>query len=191
MSNIDLLTKLAYEFAPFFFAVLYAVVIPPIAYRWYSAANGRRPANQLEQKTTRQWFLTTTYFGFGLVVAAIAWYIFTHRPSSTYMYEGVVVDVKVNEAVESADFFSRPEIIGSLTELRNVRFVIKRDRPFRVGEKLLLYFYEQPTTGGVDPAAKPLPQEIWIEIAEPIDVPQRFKVQRQPTGKLVAERIPA
>jgi hypothetical protein len=188
MDNLTQMTMSAHEYAPFFFAVLYSVVIPTMAYRWYSASNSRQRPNMLEQRTTRLWFLTTTYFGFFLVVAAIAWFIYVHA-RSVYTYEGFVVDLKMHEAVESSEFFSRPEVIGRQAELRDLHFVIKRSRPFRTGERIRLHFYEQPMVGGTDEGAKPPPQEIWLDVIEPGDTPQRFAVRRRGNVAYL-ERLP-
>ena len=184
IAQLAQLAPLARDYAPFFFAVVYAIAIPPMAYRWYATANARPQPNDLEQRTTRHWFLVTTYFGFFLVLASIGWYFFVNRPLA-FVYEGFVLNLERNESVKpvvGTEYFSRPEFIGDNADQRNEHFLVKNGHPFYPGQKIHLKYQQQPEGGGTEATGnayrpKPPPRDVWIEVLEPTNEAHNYEVR--------------
>lgn len=102
-------TKLSYQYGPFFFAILFLMVITRWAYKIYRRANLRTdpPASAKEKNTYQYYFIATASFGMLLVIAAVTWW-WINQPS-IYVFRGEIVDLKDHQRIESFDFYLKEE----------------------------------------------------------------------------------
>lgn len=146
--NLEALTLLAYEYTPFFFAVLLVTFMGKHAYHAYSNASP-------ENSQTYRWFFIVAYtVGLILVIATSVWW-FMHPPSHInpqpriYYFEGKISGLQEYEEIASDDLYfqsytpntpSTPEGIKK----RDEKFLIVRDgKPFDDKDIFIVYFQKQ------------------------------------------------
>lgn len=102
-------SELGKQYGPFFFAILFLMVITRWAYKIYRRANLRTdpPASAKEKSTYRYYFIATASFGMLLVIAAVTWW-WINQPS-IYVFRGEIVDLKDHQEIDSFDFYLKEE----------------------------------------------------------------------------------
>ncbi|SRR5258708_3713381 len=181
VETIDALTNLAYHFGPFFFAVIFSLVITRSAMRWYKSA----PAKSEEKHTYQQYFRVTYVFAMVLVLLSVAWFMYAQY-GKRHALEGVIMNLREHEFVDvkSEEFMIR-ERKRSTAQLRDLYFVIIRNQPLHKGDRIYVNYWEElkQTSGvGHPPAAKLIP----VKIAYPDCFPQRFSIRRE-VGEVLFE----
>ncbi len=130
--SISELTQLAYQFGPFFFALLFNLVISRWAYKVYNQASLNQNAPDTEKKTLKLVFVTAFGFGIVLVIASIWWW-FGHQPS-IYVFSGEIKQLSEYEKLASSDMYFKARGLASLGDsipkLRSEEFVIIQYQPF-------------------------------------------------------------
>ena len=134
--QVEVFTSLAYQYGPFFFAILFNVAITLWAYRMYHGAKRHD-----EVKTYRAYFLTTVSFGMLLVCLSIYWW-WSHPPY--YVYKGVIKELEDYQKLTSTDLFFKRELIPradkNLAQICNDYFLVVRDKPFSNAEEFDVWF---------------------------------------------------
>ena len=163
VNALESLASIAYQFGPFFFAVLFMLVITRSARNWYEkarqTAQGAAPQDDLV-RTYRTNFRISSYFGI-VVALSVAWWMFAawtkHHP-----VEGVIVALTDSESLEavasgsedSAFFWRMVPRSGNVAHLKDYSFVAILDHPPHVGDKVSFYYWQQlaPSGTGVVPS---------------------------------------
>ncbi len=131
------LTRLAGDYAPFFFAVLFLTLITRAAHGYYSKACTRTdpPANEIEQKTYRLYFLVVTGSSIILVMLAIIWFAF-NQMRGPHTFQIAITELEGTTKVESG-FFSKITLRPRLdaTSISDVYLLIVQEQPFMTGAK--------------------------------------------------------
>src|SRR6266852_5395428 len=78
-NTIAAVVKLAYDFGPFLFAVLFLLVVTRSAHRYSYEVHSRitPPVTPPESVMYRLYFLSSFCFGIVLMVASVAWWIYS------------------------------------------------------------------------------------------------------------------
>jgi hypothetical protein len=176
LSVLTSIVSLAEQFGPFLFSILFILVVPRIAQKYYREANIRTPpASDAEKNTYRIYFIGSVICGILVMGASIGWWFFW-QSRGTFVYQVAILGLKEDETIAS-QFFSkrspRPVIAGALG-LHDDFFVLVQDQPFNVGDKFQFDFYKIPAainscTGAPGSAA---PQK--LEIVYDIQTQARF-----------------
>ena len=134
---IETFTVLAYQYAPFFFAVWFTGYITRWAYRIYNTA-----PTASHRKTYRWYFAGTSAFSIILVLASIIWWFI--NPPSMFIFKGQIKGLKDYEKITSSSLHFRPHLLRRLEEnapqLRNEHFLITRDKRFREEDEFDILF---------------------------------------------------
>lgn len=134
--QVEVFTGLAYQYGPFFFAILFNVAITLWAYKMYHGA--QRPD---EVKTYRAYFLTTVSFGMLLVCLSIYWW-WSHPPY--YVYKGVIKELEDYQKLTSTDLYFKRELVPradkNLAQICNDYFLVVREKPFGEAEEFDVWF---------------------------------------------------
>jgi hypothetical protein len=147
LGTIETLTKLADQFGPFLFAILFILFVPRVARGYYVACMTRTapPAGEQEQKTYRFYFVTSIVVGIAVMVASIGWWIYA-QARGNHVYQIAIVDLAPDETVLSDYFYKnspRPTI-ADVQPMHDSFFLIVRDRPFEVGETVRFQYFKIP-----------------------------------------------
>lgn len=134
--QVEIFTALAYQYGPFFFAILFNIAITLWSYRMYHGA-----ARPDEVKTYRAYFLATVSFGMVLVCLSIYWW-WSHPPY--YIYKGVIKELEDYQKLTSTDLYFKRELVPradkNLVQICNDYFLIVREKPFSETEEFDIYF---------------------------------------------------
>ena len=186
MSVTELFTQLAYQFGPFFFAVLFTLVVTRTARTWYVSAT--KPLDNTEKNTFRHWFLMCCYFSIFLVIVSVAWYAYYHW-GRHHALHGSFLGLRPNQSIvpDADQFFIREvKTTDPGGEIRDYYFVMVRNRPWQRGEKLYFKYWELPSTSG----AGERPKHILVEsqLVETDSFPVRFVLKFNEDGTPVIEQ---
>ncbi len=176
LSVLTSIVSLSEQFGPFLFSILFILVVPRIAQKYYREANIRTPpASDAEKNTYRIYFIGSVVCGILVMGASIGWWFFW-QSQGTFVYQVAIVGLKEDQTIAS-QFFSkhapRPAIPGT-TGLHDDYFVLVQNQPFKVGDKFQFDFYKIPTAinscvgaaGSVDPQK--------LEVVYDIPIQARF-----------------
>ena len=94
IEDLGALTLLAYQYAPFFFAVLFFIFITKHAYHAYNTA----PPEQ--SQTYRRLFIAANIVGLLLVIATSIWW-FMNPPSRIFTFKGKISGLQEYQEVAS------------------------------------------------------------------------------------------
>ena len=105
LGTIETLTKLADQFGPFLFAILFIVFVPRVARGYYDDCMKRTapPSTEQEQKTYRFYFITSIVVGIAVMTSSIVWWVYA-QARGNHVYQIAIVDLAPDETVLS-DFF--------------------------------------------------------------------------------------
>src|SRR5438132_8882658 len=141
-------SSLAYQYGPFFFAVLFTLVVTRWAHKTYKDAytNVGTPA---EAKQTYRAILVATFtFSCCLVIVAI-WFYFQHPPSN-YVFEGTIDNLDGYETVRSGDLYLKDiykgPLPGSDLQFHDDHFIAYQPTPFTPDQRFGLLYSKQGGT---------------------------------------------
>jgi hypothetical protein len=164
-------TRLAAQYGPFLFAMLFVLVVTRTARIYYRESNVRMPpASEEEKKVYQSYFTTSVWVGIFLTLLSIGWWIYVHLFGPS-VYQIAIVGLNSDETILS-DYFSktvpRPTVSGVDTVTDDF-FIVAQDRPFKIGDKFKFYYFKTPATppesvAGVQPEIRKGGQGIPIEI---------------------------
>jgi hypothetical protein len=176
---LDALSNVAYQFGPFFFAVLFTLVITRSARQWYAQPN----LEPEQQAAFRNYFYACWIFGMLLVVASVAWWIRTQWEGH-HAFAGKIVALRPNQQLSAVsddqNFWSRiwAHQNSPMGNLSDYSFVVVGDRPFRKGEVLNLHYWEITESGAIGSMPAPT-ATLEIRIADPTRFPQKYALRQQ------------
>ena len=179
-SAMDTLASIAYQFGPFFFAVLFTLVISRTARKWYSQANGADSAE--EKKTFRTYFHASWIFGMVLCATSVCWWI-RSQWEGHHAFAGTIVALYPNQtlAFASDDQNSwstvRVHQNAPIDNLRDYWFVVVSDHPVHRGETLQLNYWELSGSGALGQAPPPT-ATINVPVTDPSRFPQKYSLKK-------------
>jgi hypothetical protein len=172
LSTLEAFTRLAAQYGPFLFAMLFIFVVTRTAHKYYQECNVRQqpPASEEERKTYRSYFRTSIWVGIALTALSVGWWIYVQMAGPS-VYQIAIVGLRSDESILSQYFAKvvpRPTPPGADT-LADDFFIIAQDKPFRIGDKFQFYYFKTPSTHavstpGVQPAAGIGVQGVPIEV---------------------------
>ena len=168
---LDGLTNIAYQFGPFFFAVLFSLFITRSARKWYSAA-----ADGTEDKRTyRKYFDASWVFGMMLVITSVAWWVRTQWEGH-HAFAASIVALTPNQQLSSLSddqyFYSSFRVHQAPDALKDYWFVIVSDRPVRRGDVFRLNYWEGSGVGSL--GQQPRTMTLQVRVMDPTKFPQRY-----------------
>jgi len=160
MPAIDLqqVSAVAQQYGPFFFALLFVLIVPTTAHKWYNDATKKKLPNNSEGiaivahqiSTYRLYFVTSVVAGILFTIVAIIYYVWVHL-FGNYVYQFAVLGLNDRQHLASNYYSLRTvresPVPGAL--LQDLYFVAIQDHPFEPGQKFEIDFYETPSPSGV------------------------------------------
>jgi hypothetical protein len=148
LSTFEAITRLAEQFGPFLFAILFILVVTRTARGYYVSCMTRKepPPSKEEQKTYRLYFLCSVWVGIVVMALSIGWWVYA-QAKGNHVYQVAVVDLGPDELVLSDYYFKtsqRPSIPGANSG-HDTYFLIVQDQPFKVGETFEFDYFKLPT----------------------------------------------
>jgi hypothetical protein len=136
-SMVETMTRLAAQYGPFLFAMLFILVVTSTAHKYYRESNTRQPpASEEERATYRSYFRTSVWVGIGLTLVSIGWWFIAqfHGPTN---FEIAVVGLQPGETIAS-NYYSQdvaePMIQGTIP-LHDSKFMVNKAVPLKIGDK--------------------------------------------------------
>jgi hypothetical protein len=133
-------TRLAFQYGPFFFAVLFSVFVTLTARRAYVKATGPKV------NVHRLVYLTTFYLGIALILGSVIWWFF-HQPSY-HIYRGSIKNLNDYEKIISPSLYFKPILLPKIDEdtpqFREEHFVIIQSNPFIRDQEFSIYYSKSP-----------------------------------------------
>lgn len=148
LSTIETITRLAEQFGPFLFAILFILVVTRTARSYYRECATRKdpPPTQQELKTYRTYFLSSVWVGIAVMCLSIGWWIYA-QSRGFYVYQVAIVDLQDDETI-LADYYlkrvDRPAVPG-VTPAHDRYFLIVRNEPFKIGERFTFEYFKMPS----------------------------------------------
>jgi hypothetical protein len=111
------LVRVAEEFGPFLFAVLFIVFVTRTAHKYYQECNTRQnpAASDDEKRTYRFYFLCSVWCGIAVMTISIGWW-FYGKTKGQHVYQVAIVNVQSDEQL-IAEYFNkrvlRPAVPGA------------------------------------------------------------------------------
>lgn len=135
-------TELAYQFGPFFFALLFVLIVSVWASKALTEANTRDPkASITELKVRRIVFLSSWSFGLILVlVSIVSWWF---QQDANHVFSGKIVGLTESEMVSSSDMYFRPifhEVHPEAPRERDEQFLVVQNEPVQEGQSFTLRY---------------------------------------------------
>ncbi|MGE5049048.1 MAG: hypothetical protein ACM3PC_10790 [Deltaproteobacteria bacterium] len=143
--------KTAFEYGPFYFAVLLLLTVSTVTGRAYRTVCQRPGATKQEIDAHRRVFESSFAVGLVLVVVSVVWWI-AARPK-VYMYTPVVRDLREYETVLSGRnvyFQAEPTslIDDDGAQKRSEHILVVQDHPFSPGQRFQLEFAKDHKSRG-------------------------------------------
>jgi hypothetical protein len=156
-NTITALVKLAYDFGPFLFAVLFLLVVTRSAHRYSYQVHARitPPVTPPESAMYRLYFLSSFWFGIVLVTASVVWWIYAGMV--THVVEVVLRGAPAGLQIASDDAYQKVsyrEIPGGNTYESDYYFAVVKNGSFRDGEPILFKYWRSDNISGGEGVAK-------------------------------------
>lgn len=101
--QLEALSALASELGPFFFSVLFLLVVTTTARHWYKETCTRQPPSEHDERIAmRRYFWMAALVGIGLSFVAVGWFVYKNF-GSAHAYHVVFVDLKPNQFINLRD----------------------------------------------------------------------------------------
>jgi hypothetical protein len=139
------LASIAVQYGPFFFSILFCIVLSKWGYSIYKNANVRvkpKPASKQEINTYRYYFILITIFGVILVIISVFWWI--RQQSSIHLFKGDIINVGENHRFVSSDMYLKRVKVGELgsedspMDVYKWQFFCFQMKPFKDDQKFIL-----------------------------------------------------
>jgi len=160
---LEVLTNASFLYGPFFFAILFILVVTRMAHSYYKSINERTtpPASPEEKKTYRMFFIASISVGIVLVFTAVGWWIYAQF--QTHTLEGTISGLETSQAIITIedDVYLRTNErdVGSGVKMQDCHFAIVRGSPFVTGQQFRFGLF--PDLGSIGPQ-KPEPIELLV-----------------------------
>jgi len=176
---LDQLAEIAYDFGPFFFAVLFTLVITSSARRWYLQAQRCRDLDT--RNTYRNYFYASWLFGMLLVGVSVAWWL-RSKWETHHTFAAAVVGLRPNQSLWPVSndqyFWSRlSPHQGPLDRRNDYWFITVIDHPLFRGETFRLNYWELAGDGAINQAPPSPTATIEVKVEDPTQFPQRYVLE--------------
>jgi hypothetical protein len=146
INAIEALTRLAEQFGPFLFALLFIIFVSRTAHGYYAECMARTapPPTEQETKTYRLYFMSSFAIGVVVMGLSIGWW-FYRQAKGNYVYQISIINLEPDEKVIS-EFYSRTNVRQSIPGIapnHDALFLVVRDQPYTVGQTLLFEYIKQ------------------------------------------------
>lgn len=178
LQMIDSLTNASFLWGPFFFSILFMLVITRTAHTYYAKVNERMspPASAEEKQDYRLYFRLSIACGTVLVFVSVGWWMYAQLQQ--HAFQGVIVGLELEQQVVAADddlyYRAVQRDAGNGRHVRDYHFAIVRKAPFSNGQAFRLEFYPE---AGVIGEAKPKPIDLVVRYHG--DTNGKFKLSRE------------
>jgi hypothetical protein len=145
VSTVETLARLAQQFGPFLFAILFIVFVTRTAHGYYreSATRTNPGASAEEKRAYRFYFICSIWAGLAVMMLAIGWWFYVNWRGNN-VYQVAILNLQDDEVI-SADYFTkkvqRPPVVGG-SPIHDEYLLIVRDEPFEIGEKFAFSYYK-------------------------------------------------
>jgi hypothetical protein len=134
--DLSNLSEVALQYGPFFFSLLFVLVVSRWAYGAFKETNAGKNSTPQALSTVRLVFLCSFFFGLVLVAVSVNWWL-RSRPH-LFEFRGEIVDLHDYEKLASAseNLYFRREIRDSIDgiPMRNEHFLITQSTAFHKGD---------------------------------------------------------
>ena len=148
LTMIETFTRLAQQYGPFLFAMLFIFVVTRTAHKYYLESNTRQPpASEEEKNTYRSYFRNSVWVGIALTLLSIGWWIYAQMQGPS-VYQIAIIGLQPDEAVLSQYYFKtvpRPTIAGAVAP-HDDYFIVAQDVPIKIGDTFDFYYFKTPPT---------------------------------------------
>jgi cbb3-type cytochrome oxidase subunit 3 len=161
--SIERFATTAFELGPFFFSILFMLVIVGMAHKFYRKVNLRSnpEASAAEKKCYQIYFVSSFVAGIILVFISVGWWMYTHGKKHTL--RGAIVGLGVKQILIPVDddLYMR-EHLRDIDGIKFVdkHFVIVRDSPFNTGQRIEFRFF--PSDASLE---QPKPEKLYVSIS--------------------------
>jgi hypothetical protein len=176
---MEILASLAYQFGPFFFTILFVLVITRSAKKWYSDVDARK--NPDEKLAYEKYFRASWVFGMFLCLISVSWWI-RSQWEGHHAFAGTIVALNPNQSLSSIssnqNFYSRlwAHQDSPVDALRDYWFVVISDHPVHRGEVFRLNYWDVAGPGEVGKLPPPPTATIDVEVTDPDQFPQKYQL---------------
>jgi hypothetical protein len=151
------LTKLASDYGPFLFAILFALIVPVRTYQNFRDCTTKFPApNEFQRDLIREsemYFRYTWIAGFVLIAFSVAWWLYLNydiqrlRDSHYYVrYNAVISNVSANDELDISDQDAYLYFVN--TPYPHYQFVLLRQNPVSSVEPFVLNWLDRRQAPG-------------------------------------------
>jgi hypothetical protein len=153
VNTVETLTRLAEQFGPFLFAILFILVVTRTAHGYYRDCMTRTapPSTEQEQKTYRSYFLCSVWVGIVVMGLSIGWWFYVQARGNN-VYQIAILDLGADEQILS-NYFAKnaphPTMAG-LEPIHDAYFLVVRDHPFEIGDRLAFQYFKVSAKAGTD-----------------------------------------
>jgi hypothetical protein len=150
VTTIETLTRLAEQFGPFLFAILFILFVTRTARGYYVECMTRTapPSTEQEQKTYRMYFVCSVWVGIVVMGLSIGWWIYT-QARGNHVYQISITDLDPDETILSS-YYSKDIPHPTMPNVRpphDAYFLVVQDRPFELGDRLAFQYFHHSTGG--------------------------------------------
>jgi hypothetical protein len=147
LTTIESVTRLAEQFGPFLFAILFILVVTRTARGYYVDCMTRTapPSTDQEQKTYRLYFLCSVWVGIAAMTMSIGWWIYS-QARGNHVYQFAIVNLGPDETILADYYFKNsphPTVEG-VAPMHDAYFLVVQDRPFQVGDRIAFQYFKIP-----------------------------------------------
>jgi hypothetical protein len=156
LTTLETVVRLAQQYGPFLFAILFILIVTRTAHKYYKECNTRAApaASEEEKRAYRFYFVVSIWSGIAVMVLSIIWWIYA-QVAGTNIYQVAIVGLAPDESVLSQYYFKnvpRPTPPG-MTSLHDDYFIIAQSEPFKIGDKFDFYYFKIPSDSPAPAAA--------------------------------------
>lgn len=169
-------SEAAQRSGPFFFAILYAVVLTGWAAKNWREARKDPNANEADRRTHRLYFIFTASFGaLAVVLACILWIERQPPVVKSYTMRGVIQQLRSGQDLWSEDLYFRrrfgPAVVvaAKLDQPFDVTFFAEQDHPFAAPQAFEIHFKKEGA-------------ESWEPIVASLEAGRKYRIRYDPAS---------
>ena len=149
LTTMEAVVRLAQQYGPFLFAILFILVVTRTAHKYYKECNTRTApvASEEEKRAYRLYFIASIWSGIAVTALSIVWWIYA-QIAGTNIYQVAIVGLAPDESVLSQYYVKtvpRPTPPG-MPSLHDDYFIIAQSEPFKIGDKFYFDYFKISNT---------------------------------------------
>jgi hypothetical protein len=144
LTTVEAVVRLAQQYGPFLFAILFIFVVTRTAHKYYQECNRRAApaASEDEKRAYRFYFIVSIWSGITVTALSIIWWIYA-QIAGTNIYQVAIIGLEPDESVLSQYYVKsvpRPTPPG-MPSLHDDYFIIAQGEPFKIGDKFYFDYF--------------------------------------------------